>query len=254
MAKTRKPRHTRRHSKKRLTHKRGGFINWPRSSHVRNLHTFTQTYDLEDYNWEPSVIPNYDVIEHRNYLDNFIRCKKSKMFSRFTRRGNCALLRGDYYRISYSLMKPLLEAISQRIRDLIAKAYSTDRINNPTIRDRIHDALMTRKNYLINKAIKDFYVITYDTTEGTHKQSFVDIRSKENENMIPKSTKSDFVFPARYYLKKNERDFLENVYSSEVNNPHLQQEKGTPEVQPENEVDPELPEVLDESFGEWVNS
>lgn len=223
MPKTRKPRHTRRHTKRprhgrrRSTHRVGGMW-WSRSSSKHDLRGFTQTLDLTNYNWTENHDMSSDERDHAQYLDFFINCKRSKMFTRFTRRGNCAHLRGEDYRISHSLKVNLLEEISRRVDTFIEKAFSKNKTSNPTIMDHISSALFKRKYSIINKAIKDFYVITYDNLE----QSFVDI--KANNGIIPKSTKSAFVFPAGYYLLDTDRTHLGNVYDLAVNNITSQQE------------------------------
>jgi hypothetical protein len=125
------------------------------------------------------------------------------MFTRYTRRGECAHLQGVHYRLSKFLIPQLQEQISVKISSLIHEIYSNNRTKD-------QDSLMKKENYIIRKAIRDFYVITYDNFQ----QSFVDIQL--NSGRIPKSTKNAFVFPAYYYLTNELRNDLKNYFVEKV--------------------------------------
>jgi hypothetical protein len=142
------------------------------------------------------------------YYELFFDCKKSHMFTRYAGMGKCAYLDwfGDYY-MSDGLKYMLKQEISAKIYWLIQSAASPD--TPPTMFDRIYRFLLRHKNYIIQKAIKYFYVITYKD-----RQTFVDI--KKNDNKIPKDTRDRVVFPAHLYLTDDDREELKHKYDEAV--------------------------------------
>jgi hypothetical protein len=215
MARTRKlhkkhVRHTRqrREKRRRRTYRSGGFLSWIRGDKAND--------DQLPKDTETTIpLPNNtdnEGVRMETYIKEFFKCKKSPMFTRYTRRGSCANLRFEKdmktdYTMSDALKEELLKKITSKIKSILENEY--DKKTTPSMIDRIYRSFVKHKDYIIQKAIQNFYVTTYEDN-----QQFVDIA--RNRNKIPKNTKERVVFPARLYLTENDRTHLKRMYDSEL--------------------------------------
>lgn len=213
MARTRKlhkkhVRHTRqrREKRRRRTYRSGGFLSWIRGDKANDDQLKGETtISLPDNT-------DNEGVRMETYIKEFFKCKKSPMFTRYTRRGSCANLRFEKdmktdYTMSDALKEELLKKITSKIKSILENEY--DKKTTPSMIDRIYRSFVKHKDYIIQKAIQKFYVTTYEDN-----QQFVDI--DRNRNKIPKNTKERVVFPARLYLTENDRTHLKRMYDSEL--------------------------------------
>jgi hypothetical protein len=183
MKKTRKLRHTRRHTqrngrgRRRRGTKSGGFFKTIRNYFKGRPVSVGDEKRIsnEDYNSGDEM-----------YLSNFVKCKKSNIFTRKLKWGSCRELSHNLY---YRLPGQGKELLKDMIVDTInPKTVDWMELNKPL-------------DQLVKKEIKDFYV---RTTNDPYQY----IGNKTLPNNIPKDTKDSVVFPAALYLDTND---IENI-------------------------------------------
>lgn len=126
------------------------------------------------------------------------------MFNRLTRRGPCKDLHkysdsGSDYLLSQKNYYKLIKKIEKRIKEIVQGGSVTSNLLNHLL-----NYVRGKINRIVNKAIGDFYVSTYlDQLEETDDiQTIHDIR--EEGMKIPKDTEDSKVFPAYFYLTKED--------------------------------------------------
>lgn len=131
---------------------------------------------------------------HAQYLKDFVACKKSSFWHRWTGTGKCEGLASRYY-LSDDTRLVLLKEI--RIRANQLKTQKThfspnDEVNSQTKKEKDNK----RFKQAIYQAIKEFYIHTTDTEQQ--------IYNKTIEQNIPK----EHTFRARLYLRAKDLDDL----------------------------------------------
>jgi hypothetical protein len=221
MPKTRKQKHTGRHTRNRREKRRrgtrrgGGILEWLRrkKGEPENVPPLNETSD--------------DTVQRNRFLGSqieiyyplFFDCKKSGIFKRYDRMGPCNKVKNitpySDYIMSDSLKKKLLNEIKNKISHMINHADSSNKKNTRKMMDRFYRIFKKDEDY-IQTAIKNFYVITY-----RNKQTFVNIEN--NGNVIPKDTKERVVAPAELYFTEEDieklKGYVEKIESTRL--PHL---------------------------------